>query len=280
MSYFNNSKDLDEATRQKFRLEEREVSVKDIPLFFESAIFQRDRNATHVLQIEKAILENKMYDNVITLFTLVGKMKVLDGQHRLTAYHQIYEKTGLFDTIRLVLRHVEAADEKEAREIYQRLNSGKSLDVSDILKKMDDGTYRFFDGLRKTCSHTKKRNLLSYRDAFIMIGSSHVSGNRVRCGIPQVKGILDTVTNNDIVYVKKFMDVLTSLESKGLFKHSRLMVATYVLCFKKDFDAVDFAIKLPKIADSDRIARFIAKYGFAIEHNPAFYKLLESELLS
>ena len=135
---------------------------------FDTAEFERKIYASHIKNIKKAILDNKLVDNIITVHAKKknGKYQVIDGQHRLCALKALFtERKMLSYTV-----YVRIVDDIEDREAYLAINRGKPLSAKDILKVYDDGKSPFFSELRQQCSHYGAKNKLSFAEALYAYG--------------------------------------------------------------------------------------------------------------
>ena len=176
--------------------------------------WQRILNEVHRGTIVSAILNNQMYNNVITVYRLdKTKVKtgqdygVCDGQHRLMALYHIHKEYNL-SHYELVLQ---IFNEDISRSLFYRNNLGKALTFGDLAQTFDDGHIRFFNHLRGDYNIRK-----ATKDKPAIANLLHgLKFARSKSPIPiprtSIESFLKSITKEEITYCKKFTRCLFSL---------------------------------------------------------------------
>jgi len=121
--------------------------------------FERKVVEPHLKRIEKAISENKLFDNILTVLEEKNKYKIIDGQHRFLEFCSVLNGKEAKE-IDIFLRIIKT--EIPPEEIYLALDSGKQLSGYDILKVFDNGNNDFFNILRQFCSHYPTEKTITF----------------------------------------------------------------------------------------------------------------------
>lgn len=130
----------------------KDFDLSKIPKIFEPSDYQRVLNKRHTYKIVESIVNNQFYDNTIRVVkNKDNKYHVIDGQHRLAALWILHDQYGV-KTYDLAIQIFNA---DEQRQVYRKINAGKGLTQSDILKTYDTGDVEFFNELRDYCTHNK-----------------------------------------------------------------------------------------------------------------------------
>jgi hypothetical protein len=116
---------------------------------FQIADFEREVNSRHVRMLKDAIMENKFYNNLISVTNTDAPYIVFDGQHRLSALWLCHIEEGL-KRYNLMLG---IYPKEYARLAYRRINMGKPLQLKHHLKALDDKSNKFFTELEPWLSH-------------------------------------------------------------------------------------------------------------------------------
>ena len=174
---------------------------------FEIANFERQLYRSHVNDIKKAVEKRRLVNFIITVWDKQDARKwlVFDGQHRLNALAELHEEKNL-KSFPLVLMKIRAKTEKEAREIYLALNSGKQLVSNDILKAYDNGHIYFFNELRNICAHHSGVERQTYLNA---LASLHY----VKRGVASlrknfIEDFLRTIENFEVIRMKELLQTM------------------------------------------------------------------------
>ncbi len=184
---------------------------------FEGATFQRRIYASHVKQLKKAILNDILLDNIITVFKLDNeKYSVIDGQHRLQALWHLY-KEGKKKSHIIILRVVKAKSYSEARDIYLQLNSGKNLTLNDILKTYDDGSIYYFNKLRTVANHYPSSISLSYAQILAILWYSSKKDTSIER--KELQNTLTKIEEFEVIRLFDYVNYLYAVVGRNT-KHS------------------------------------------------------------
>ena len=176
--------------------------------------WQRILNDVHKGTIVSAILNNQMFNNVITVYRLdKTKVKtgqdygVCDGQHRLMALYHIHKEFNL-SHYELVLQ---IFNDDMGRSLFYRNNLGKPLNFGDLAQTFDDGHVRFFNHLRGDYSirkATKKQPPISN-----VLHGLKFARDKTPIPIPRtaIEQFLKSITKEEITYCKKFTRCILSV---------------------------------------------------------------------
>jgi len=206
--------DTEEQKGQELKTDERTVYLDDLGTFdlsrlwnvFEIAEFERKVYSHHIMSIRNAIMNRRLIDFVVTVFRLKDSQKwmVIDGQHRLIALDSLYQEQKL-KSYPITIRVINAKTEKEAREIYLGMNSGKPLTNKDILKSYDTGHVYFFNELRSIAAHDGGKNKMKFSDC---LGALYYVKKLDGIRKNKIESALNSVENWEVVRMKTLLDVM------------------------------------------------------------------------
>jgi len=176
----------------------KNFKLASIPAIFEPSSYQRSLNTPHTYRIVSSIVNNTFYDNTLRVVK-IGKNRysVIDGQHRLAALWILHNQYDV-QTYDLA---VQIFDNDEQREVFRKINSGKTLTHGDILKSYATGDIKFFDELKEYAQHNKVSSSPAYIVAFQAIWFSR--GNRRAAKPSAFKEILDSITSDEITHAAR-----------------------------------------------------------------------------
>jgi len=200
----------------------KDFDLSKIEKYFHYATFERKISKSKVHNIANAILDNKFTDNVFRVVPGSGTAKydVLDGQHRIEGLRYARDEMGL-EIYDLILFVYSGGNQ---REIYRRLNLGKPLTLTDHLKALDTGKIKFFNELRKYCSHYNEVGTVRYST---IINCLHYSkSTSIRAIRPlAIDDFIKSVTVNDLKIVCNFIPILQQISTSTdtIFYHYTLM---------------------------------------------------------
>ena len=185
-------------------MEMKELSnfaLSQIPNKFRVADFARKQYTHHTRRIMKAIMEGKLYDNVITVLdTNDEKYLIIDGQHRLAALKSLYEEDKLRG-FTIFLRICKGVKDKE---IYLNINKAKAMTSSDYFKVFDDGTRPFFTDLSRLCSHYGDKNHLKF--SHVLSAMSYSKIGDATANRETMEAILNKIDKYEISTVRNILE--------------------------------------------------------------------------
>ncbi len=188
----------------------KKFQLKNLKKKFKSANFERRISGRHVNRIMKAIMNNKFYDNVIRVTKgNNSQWIVIDGQHRIEALQRMHDEHNLV-SYDLVLQ---IYTKEEQRDIYRRLNLGKTLALKDHLRAIDNGKYNFFNRLRPHYSHLGSKHMPRYEN--ILNALYYAKGQQTRARAIQLielEKFIKGITEDDIKIVREFTLALKKLD--------------------------------------------------------------------
>jgi len=177
--------------------------LSHIPAVFKIADFERIAKDYHVDQIRASIVANDFYDNFIRAFKeKKGSWVVVDGQHRLAALWLLHKYYNLKTYPITVIEY----DEKDARNIYRKLNSTKALTVANWIKSYDNHVIPFFDELRDILSHDDGTHLWDFAGATYALNFAKTGAKGLNRA--QTIHVINKVNDADITFIKEFVKAL------------------------------------------------------------------------
>jgi len=90
--------------------------------------------------------------------------------------------------------------DKEPRQIYMALDSGKPLTSFDITKALDDGNIKFFNELRKYCSYYPSKSTVTFHSC--LAGIEYSKSKTIFYGKGSINKTLKQIKNEDISLLK------------------------------------------------------------------------------
>lgn len=168
--------------------------------------FQRKHDREHSFKIAHAIMQNKFFNIIITVYKEGNKFNVIDGQHRIEALKICWGQFNLktYSLIIVVL------PEEEARMAFRRNNLGKKLQIADMLNSMKDINPGFFARMRKYVDTYRNQSRIGYGDLF---GAFVFLENRKgTVEITMMEELLPKIREDHIRAMETLMEVLTRIE--------------------------------------------------------------------
>jgi len=170
---------------------------------FKIADFERITSEFHTDEIRTAIIHNKFFDPFVRGYVdKKGFNVIVDGQHRLAALWFLAKYYGLKEYDLYFLEYSVG----DAREIYRGLNSGKALNLKNVLKSYDEGGHPFFNQLKDILSHDDNTRDWAYAEALACLAFAK-TGNK-GLGKQTIKAVLETVTDFDITFIREYTKAL------------------------------------------------------------------------
>jgi hypothetical protein len=174
--------------------------LKNLKEDFQIADFERVINQGHVKKIKQAILEGTFYDNAIHVTNDKKPWSVIDGQHRLSALWLCYLENHVEEFDLMLATYPREA----ARIIYRRLNMGKTLQLKDHLKAMDDGKHPFFTELKPWMSHDPRPDKPVYISLLQAI--HYANGGKDSISVLTLDTAFKNIKNTNIAAAKLFCE--------------------------------------------------------------------------
>lgn len=200
---------------------------------FKIADFERTASDYHIDDIRLSIVNNTFPDSFVRGFIDKKGFKViLDGQHRLKALWFLAKYYGLEYYDLYFIEYSEA----NARENYRSLNSGKTLNMKNVLKSYDEQQHPFFVELKDILSHDDNTREWSFAEALGALTYAK-TGNR-SMGRRRVEKMFECVTGDDIKFVREYVKALT------LTMPQKTRGTQYRPAFSKPCFAVSYRYKL------------------------------------
>lgn len=200
---------------------------------FQIADFERELNNKHVRMLKDAIMENKFYNNMISVTNTEKPWIVFDGQHRLSALWLCHIEEGL-KSYNLMLGMY---PKEYARIAYRRINMGKPLKLNHHVKALDDKTNPFFTELEPWLSHHPRPDKPLYVSMIQAIVYTRSYGRQAN--IENIDYIMDKIIPKEIEIAKRIC-IVTKKRNSEIFGE-RMYSATiyrniYKITYKNNLD--------------------------------------------
>ena len=262
--YFDEEDDsiFEVPTEEKFTVDNIKMqTLRNFPLSrledkFDIAEFERKLRPKHVRKIKDAILDNMMYDNIVTAINDGGRWRIIDGQHRLKALSLAHKEDGL-KKFTIIVRELKGED---ARKIYRNINKGRPLTMDDILRSMNDGSLRYFTVFNPWCSVYSKRDRITY--AFLAYALCHVRHKKPQFGKDDVLIMVKSVKDEEIDKTREFLKIVA--ETVGINRSSvyfkSVVFWNLIRIYTEETDNSKFDRLLKKIV-RDRVIQENSRFG-------------------
>lgn len=168
--------------------------------------FQRRWDRDHTNKIVRAIMTNKFYDNIITVYRHDGKYWLIDGQHRINALKICWAQYHLkrYSIILVIF------PKENAHTIFRRNNLGKKLSITEMLNSMKDVNPELFRRLRRYCDSYRNQSKIGFSDLFNAF--VFVEGKGGHSGVALLEDMLPRIKSEHIGAMEKVMSVLSQVE--------------------------------------------------------------------
>ena len=176
--------------------------LKNLRNDFQIADFERVVNNRNVRNLKDAIMENKFYNNMISVTNPKKPWTVFDGQHRLQVLWLCY----LEYKIKKYNLMLAIFPEEFGRLIYRRINMGVALKLKDHIKAMDDKKTPFFNELRTWLSHDPRPDKPLYVTMLQALAFARGATNLL--SLRTLDDFIPSVTKTEIEYCKIFLSAI------------------------------------------------------------------------
>jgi|TARA_R100000049_G_C1956778_1_gene114066 hypothetical protein len=116
-------------TYKKFTI--NDVSIETFDLLDN----RRKVTKTHVLKLRKLLLKGKHFETPIIVNKVDGLKRLIDGNHRIEAIHQIIKRYWDFNIQILLIEYDNLSPEEEI-QVFKLWNSGKPQSMEDFIKNV------------------------------------------------------------------------------------------------------------------------------------------------
>lgn len=263
--------------------------ITELHRFCKKPYFQRDIYPHQLKKITKAIIDEKMANNVYWFWEdKRGNIKSLDGQHRLESY--IYLNSldpAKYKTISFQAILIETDSKQKAIEIYRNSHKLKKHNLLDDLKILDTGYNKFFKILGPLCGCQPYNNYFNYSTPYNLIKSArsyiekgHLRSRASKGNLGDVETILTTFKKNEIDRVLVFLSALKEFPFQDNFKKKSIFPYIYVIFYYNDFDYKKSKLFLSKLKNNNELSSFIKNNSISSKTSSDLLKLIEKIIFS